>query len=177
MFKHLSADDGTPTSPEISSATPLDVSTSAGGTSLPVDLNLREQTHRQALSAFFTYFNPWCFWVDEKRFMDDMVASSHCSDLQIRDRVFTAHYSPLLHYAILAIGVMYLSRDDYPDRDLVSATLARKAIITFEEEIELAKTSAVVGLLLLGSHHAGHGRQNLGYIYSGTGLRLTRIRR
>lgn len=128
--------------------------------------------HQEALVAFFTFFNPWCWWVDEKRFRKDMGAT-----LTVHRKLRTAFYSPLLHFAILAIGVMYLDNRSYGDREFISDSLAQNGASFFEEEIEAAKLSGVMGLMLLGTHHAGHARQSLGYIYAGTGLRLTRIRK
>lgn len=131
--------------------------------------------HRAAIDAFFAFFNPWCWWIDEIRFRQDMDAASVEPESIVRRGLRTANYSPMLHFAILAIGIMYLNHES-GDREVISDFFARNAAIFFEEEIEMAKLSAVVGLLLLGSHHAGHSRPSLGYMYAGAGLRLTRIR-
>jgi hypothetical protein len=77
---------------------------------------------------------------------------------------------------MLAIGFMYLEKPSYAEKMAISDSLAQAAAQFFQEEVEAARLSAVIGLMLLGSHHAGHARQSLGYIYSGTGLRLSRIR-
>ncbi|KAL2678313.1 hypothetical protein Neosp_009058 [[Neocosmospora] mangrovei] len=135
-----------------------------------------EALHGDALGAFFTFFNPWCWWVDEMRFRNDMGAAVPETGM-VRLNLRTPYYSPLLHSAMLAIGVMYLDRLCYADRELISDSFARNAASFFEDEIESTKSSAVVGLMLLGTHHAGHARQNLGYIYTGAGLRLTRIQK
>jgi hypothetical protein len=132
--------------------------------------------HLEALQAFFVFFNSWCWWVDEKRFRNDMGVPVATTGTVVKQNLRTAYYSPLLHLAILAIGVMYLDNRSYSDRELISDSFARIAATYFEEEIEAAKLSGVIGLMLLGTYHAGHARQSLGYIYSGTGMRLTRIR-
>ena len=179
MFKHLSAVEGLSTSPAQFIASPVNAKILAipkVTTLSSSDVCLDEKIHQDALQAFFAFFNPWCCWVDEGRFRADMGVTITATSSIVRQNLYTAYYSPLLHFAILAIGVMYLDKTNYPNRDLISDALARNAITSFEEEIEMAKLSAVVGLVLLGTHHAGHARQSLGYIYSGSGLRLTRIR-
>lgn len=178
MFKHLPATDALLASSAqsgtfLSNTNP----TSAGNVpvvSLPDGFN--EAMHQEALQGFFTFFNPWCWWVDEKRFRNDMGVTSAEMGEAVRPNVQTPYYGPLLHFAALAIGVMYLDNVSYTNRELISDSFARNAGNLFEKEIETAKLSTVTGLMLLGTHHAGHGRPSLGYIYSGTGLRLTRIR-
>lgn len=145
-----------------------------------VNLNLPdgfdEAMHVAALRAFFVFFNPWCWWVDEKRFRYDLGITIDKADTVVKQNLRTAYYSPLMHFAILAIGVMYLENQSYSDREVISDSFAKKAATYFDEEIETAKLSGVIGLMLLGTHHAGHARQSLGYIYAGAGMRLTRIR-
>lgn len=115
----------------------------------------------------------WCWWVEEAKFRAEMpIVISVSAILNSAKR--TADYSPLLHMAILSIGVVYTDRDS-TERETLSLQFARSARPLFEDEIELAQLSSVVGLMLLGSSHAGHARQGLGYIYTGIGLRLTRI--
>lgn len=180
MFKHLPATDGSTASPGQSEPSPSDSNTTRAGDvailSSP-EILFDETLHRRALRAFFAFFNPWCSWVDEKRFRIDMDVTVSETGTIVRRNLRTAYYSPLLHFAILAIGVMYLDDGCCADRERVSNTFARNATTFFEEEIEMAKLSTVVGLMLLGTHHAGHARQSLGYIYAGNGLRLSRIRR
>lgn len=179
MFKHLSATGGSTTSPgqfEVSPST----SNNTGSGNVAVlklsDIRFDEKMHQKTLRAYFTFFNPWCLWVDEKRFREDLGDTIFGMGTIVRRNLRTACYSPLLHFAMLAIGVMYLDNGFYADRELLSDTFARNATTFFEEEIEIARESTVVGMMLLGTHHAGHARQSLGYIYSGNGLRLTRIR-
>ena len=129
---------------------------------------------KESLTAFFAYFNPWCWWVDEHRFREDLTAGRDASAVSVRQELRTAHYSPLLHYAILSIGVLYLD-GEFTYRERVAGTFARCASELFEEEIQEGKLSGLVGTMLLGSQHAGQGRQTIGYIYIGVGLRMTRV--
>lgn len=83
----------------------------------------------------------------------------------------TAHYSPLLHNVVLALGVAFL---DIPVevREQLGIAFSKRAKDLLEEEAETAMLSTVSGVLLLGSYHASVARHNLGFIYSGIGLRL-----
>lgn len=181
MFKHLNAPDGLHSNS--SQSLPLSADTdihniehSSGLEGIPSVFD--DAMHREALQMFFTFFNPWCWWVDEREFRNDLgtIDISNTSSI-VKRSLRTANYSPLLHLAVLAIGVMYLGNLSYPDRKSIADSLAQKAVTMFEEEIESARLSSVVGMMLLGTHHAGHARQSLGYVYSGNGLRLTRIRK
>lgn len=178
MFKHLPTNEDSPDASILSGVSPLSINCAfLEGSSI---WNLPEgfdgKMHQDTLQVFFAFFNPWCWWVDEDRFRHDMTMSPAPTIPAIKRTLRTAYYSPLLHFAILAVGVMYLDYLNYSDREALANQFARNAATFFEDEIEAAKLSAVSGLMLLGSHHAGHARQGLGYIYAGIGMRLTRIR-
>ncbi|CAG9990772.1 unnamed protein product [Clonostachys byssicola] len=175
MFKHLPAAPASPTCMEKSSLGPYCASTStqysfALGT-------LDEFSCGEALRLFFAFFNPWCMWVDEARFRQDMDRDGGRQGTIANRHTRTAFYSPMLHLSMLAIGFMYLEKLSYAEKIAISDSLAQAVAQFFQEEVEAARLSAVIGLMLLGSHHAGHARQSLGYIYSGTGLRLSRIQK
>lgn len=178
VFKHLPTTDALVAS-SAQSGTFLSSTNPTGAGNAPVVSlpdGFNEAMHKEALQAFFTFFNPWCWWVDEKRFRIDMGVTSAEMGGSVRTNIQTPYYGPLLHFAALAIGVMYLDNVSYTNRELISDSFAQNSVNFFEEEIETAKLSTVIGLMLLGTHHAGHARPSLGYIYSGAGLRLTRIR-
>lgn len=178
VFKHLPVTDRSLDGPPRLRTSSADMNTTGlnGITTTGVPGHFDQGMHQQALQYFFTFFNPWCWWVNEEKFRDatDVVAVETGTAIE-RD-LHTAYYSPLLHCALIAIGVMYLDPESCPDREAISNWFGQRAATFFEGEIETPKLSTVIGLMLLGSHHAGHARQNLGYIYSGSGLRLTRIR-
>jgi len=178
VFRHFPPSNASPAIPAQPRTSPSDTVTTAAGNAaiLYIPDGFDEEMHQNALRAFFAFFNPWCWWVDEERFRNDMGVTPADTDTVVRQNLRTAYYSPLLHFAILAIGVMYLDYRSHSNREFISDSFARNAASFFEDEIEATKPSAVIGLMLLGTHHAGHARQNLGYIYTGAGLRLTRIR-
>ncbi|GMK56845.1 hypothetical protein CspeluHIS016_0306850 [Cutaneotrichosporon spelunceum] len=140
---------------------------------LIADLNcpeLDDSTHEKVLRLFFDYFNPQSFWVDERKFRRDLASSPVVDGTIIRARR-TAHYSPLLHNVILALGVAFL---EIPVnvREQLGIAFSKRAKDLLEEEAETAMISTVSGVLLLGSYHASVARHNLGFMYSGIGLRL-----
>lgn len=172
MFKHLPPAMASPASVE-HGLTPLDTPLSCHESP---DVALNDEMHAECLRLFFAFFNPWCLWVDEERFRRDMDLHRGPEGSVINRNARTAFYSPLLHLSILAIGIMYNQNLTYTEKRAMSDAMAKEAARFVEEEVEAAKLSAVNAFMLLGSHHAGHARQSLGYIYSGTGMRLSRIR-
>lgn len=77
----------------------------------------------------------------------------------------------MLHNVVLSIGVMMLPHERSLRQQLASA-FAKRAKDIIEEEAEMAMMSTVSALMLLGTYHASVARQNLGFVYSGMGLRL-----
>jgi hypothetical protein len=116
----------------------------------------------------------WCQWVDQAKFLADMANSPIASNSIIRSRR-TAYYSPLLHNVILSVGLFYLDTDSDRKAQL-AAGFARRASEMIEREVEAPLLSSVMGILLLGSHHTAVLRHSVGYIYSGTALRLAQAR-
>src|SRR4051794_21592417 len=93
----------------------------------------------------------------------------------------TAHYSPLLHNAILSLAAC-LSDDPPSNQELsdsdgpptsreLAGMFASKAKANVEVECERPMLSTVQGLMLLSSYHSGSGRDAIGWLYSGMGIR------
>ena len=78
----------------------------------------------------------------------------------------TAHYSPMLHNALMALATSF--SDNPRVRDLKSrqyfAQLAKSYI---DKECQSPNISVVHALSILGSFHASQGDQTLGYMYFG----------
>jgi hypothetical protein len=131
---------------------------------------LDDETHEAVLCHYFDYHNPQSLWVDERRFRSDMLASPSVPGSNIRARR-TAYYSPLLHNAVLAIGVAYL---DLPGdvRDHLGIAFAKRAKDLVDDETEMTMLSTVGGGLLVGTYYASVARHNFGFVHSGIGLRL-----
>jgi len=83
----------------------------------------------------------------------------------------TAYYSPMLHNVIISIGVLMLPVDKAL-REQLALAFSKRAKNLIEEESESPMMSTVSALMLLGTYHAATSRQNLGFLYSGMGLRL-----
>lgn len=133
-----------------------------------------EALHSELLQRFFTYFNGWCYWVDEDAFRHDLAlcltsASSEGPPPPSR----TSNYSPLLHNALLALACSF---SDDPriagNKDATSDALAARAKAEIDREGERPTLATLQGLLLIGSHGSGSSRQGLGYIYSGIAFRM-----
>ncbi|GAA5984765.1 hypothetical protein JCM10908_003494 [Rhodotorula pacifica] len=130
-----------------------------------------ESLHDDLLKRFFTYFNSWCYWVDETAFRHDLALCLCASSSSSPPR--TSNYSPLLHNALLSLAVSF--SDDpriLSDKTALSEALATRAKSEIEREGERPTLATLQGLLLIGSHGSGSGRQGLGYIYSGIALRM-----
>ncbi|KAL1407380.1 hypothetical protein Q8F55_006802 [Vanrija albida] len=159
------------------------VSTTGGGHDRPALLTPRypslptlgtpeldDWTHEEVLRLFFNYYNAQCYWVNERGFRRDMLASPTAEGTIIRPRR-TPYYSPMLHNILLAMGVGFLNVDKKVREQLAVAFGARaKALL--EEETESAMLSTVSGVLLLATYHASLSRHSLGFIYTGVGMRL-----
>ncbi|GAA5948610.1 hypothetical protein JCM21900_005189 [Sporobolomyces salmonicolor] len=131
-----------------------------------------EELHDELLSLFFSFFNGWCHWVEEAPFRRDLALCLSINSHNPPSR--TSNYGPLLHNAILAIACSY-SDDPRVRGTTASADLATRAKRALEDEGERPTLATVEGLLLVGSWHSGNGKQGLGYIWGGSGLRLSQV--
>lgn len=114
----------------------------------------------------------WCWWVDETAFRHDLaVCLGAGSSASSPPR--TSNFSPLLHNALLSLACSF--SDDpriFSDKAAISDALAAQAKSELEREGERPTLATLQGLLLIGSHGSGSGRQGIGYIYSGIAFRM-----
>ncbi|GAA5982315.1 hypothetical protein JCM5350_006141 [Sporobolomyces pararoseus] len=134
----------------------------------PLD-DWNEELHDKLLELFFSYFNNWCCWVQQKLFRRDLKSVLSFDATHSTSR--TSNYSPLLHLVILAIACSY--SDDDRTSHTVSQLLVTAAKSHLDEEGERPTIASLRGLLLLGSWHSGNGLQGLGNLYSGIGFRMS----
>jgi hypothetical protein len=87
----------------------------------------------------------------------------------------TAYYSPMLHNVVLSIGVLMLPVDKAL-RGQLALAFSKRGKNLIEEESDSPMMSTISALMLLGTYHAATSRQNLGFLYSGMGLRLVQAR-
>ncbi|GAA5831344.1 hypothetical protein JCM5353_008564 [Sporobolomyces roseus] len=128
-----------------------------------------ESLHDSLLALFFSYFNNWCYWVEEGAFRSDLRTLLSITSTSSNSR--TSYYSPLLHLVVLAIACSY--SDDTRTSQEASVALVRAAKERIDEEGERPSIATLRGLLLLGSWHSGRGYQGLGNLYAGMGLRMS----
>ena len=78
----------------------------------------------------------------------------------------TAHYSPMLHNALLAVATAF--SDDPSIRDPAARhQFADKAKSCLESECELPKLSAISALSILSNYYSSTNHRTLGYLYFG----------
>jgi hypothetical protein len=78
----------------------------------------------------------------------------------------TAHYSPMLHNALLAVATAF--SDDPRIKDPAARRLfADKAKSCLESECEFPKLSAITALSILANYYSSENHPTLGYIYFG----------
>ncbi|KAG6831081.1 hypothetical protein H0H87_006197 [Tephrocybe sp. NHM501043] len=129
---------------------------------LPASVPLDRKEHDRLLDLCFKFFMSWCLRIVPDLFLRDMYQALSAPRSQPPSK--TAHYSPMLHNALLAVATAF--SDDPRIRDLRArhafATLAKSYV---EAECQQPNISVVHGLSTLGSYHSGLGEQTLGYLY------------
>ncbi|KAF8892873.1 hypothetical protein BD779DRAFT_1507469 [Infundibulicybe gibba] len=127
---------------------------------LPSVVPLDRRTHDKLLDLLFKFFTSWCLRIIPA------FSCETCIPLQ------TAHYSPMLHNALLALATAF--SDDLRIRDLKARqyfAVAAKNLI--ESECQKPNLSVVHALSILGSFHSSQGDQTLGYLYFGMSARMS----
>jgi hypothetical protein len=127
---------------------------------LPIQL----VTWSRLLYLLFRFFTSWGLRIIPKLFQRDMhrcLAMPNSSP-----PLKTAHYSPMLHNALLAVATAF--SNDPAIKDLASRQrYADKAKSFLESECELPKLSAITALSILANYHSSTNHPTLGYIYFG----------
>jgi hypothetical protein len=116
------------------------------------------------LDLLFRFFTSWGLRVIPKLFQRDM---HRCLSLPSSlSPLKTAHYSPMLHNALLAVATAF--SDDPTIKDPHTRQLfANKAKSYLEDECERPKLSAMTALSILANYHSSENHATLGYIYFG----------
>lgn len=86
----------------------------------------------------------------------------------------TAHYSPMLHNALLAVATAF-SEDSAVKAPATRQLFADKAKSFLEDECELPKLSAMTALSILANYHSSTNHPTLGYIYFGIWFGVIRL--
>jgi len=134
---------------------------------LPPEIFLERREHDKLLDLLFKFFTSWCLRIVPPLFLRDMYRALSLPASQPPPK--TAHYSPMLHNALVALATAF--SDDPRIRDLKSRQyFARRAKSYIDTECERPNISVVHALSILGSFHSSMGDQTLGYLYFGQNL-------
>ncbi|KAF6746001.1 fungal-specific transcription factor domain-containing protein [Ephemerocybe angulata] len=137
---------------------------------LPTTLPLNRREHDKALDLLFKFATSWCLQVDPHLFLRDMYRSLRMPQTSTPPK--TAHYSPMLHNALLALALAFL--DDPAIRDKkVRNSLAQEAKKYIEAEASKPNLSSVNALAALATFHSSQGDQTLGFMYFGMSARMS----
>ncbi|KJA23958.1 hypothetical protein HYPSUDRAFT_39482 [Hypholoma sublateritium FD-334 SS-4] len=136
---------------------------------LPSIVPLDRRSHDKALDLIFKFFTSWCLRVVPALFLRDMYRALSMPAANPVPK--TPHYSPMLHNALVALGLAFL--DDPNLRDLKSRQyFANKAKSYVETECAKPNLSVVNALSILASFHSSQGDQTLGYLYFGMSAQM-----
>jgi hypothetical protein len=125
---------------------------------------LSTETHDYLMNLFWQHYNSVLHMIHQEAFQSDWVSGR------------TQFYSGFLHILILAIGYKFADRSR-PDIQAITlprreSTLHREAIYMLDLEVEgRAGIPSVIAFMLLAELEAVAGRDNLGWLYSGMGMR------
>jgi hypothetical protein len=136
---------------------------------LPSDHLLTRQTHDQLIDRFFKFFSSWCYRSIPQAFLRDMHrALSLPADGPLPK---SAHYSPMLHNAMLAVATAYADDVQIKSKEH-RMKFAAKAKEYIEGECHKPTVSVVQALAHLSSFHSGLAEQSVGFMYFGMSVRM-----
>jgi len=137
---------------------------------LPQGVPLTREEHDRLLFLLFRFFTSWGLRIIPKQFQRDM---HRCLTMPSSSPPLkTAHYSPMLHNALLAVATAF--SDNPAIKDPATRRLyADKARSCLESECELPKLSAMTALSILANYHSSTNHPTLGYIYFGISARMS----
>ncbi|KAI0260216.1 hypothetical protein BC834DRAFT_973601 [Gloeopeniophorella convolvens] len=137
---------------------------------LPEEVPLTRAEHDRLLDLLFRFFTSWGLRVIPQLFQRDM---QRCLSLPgSQPPLKTAHYSPMLHNAMLAVATAF-SDDPMIKDPAARRQFADSAKSYLEDECELPKLSAMTALSLLANYHSSENHPTLGYIYFGISARMS----
>ncbi|KAI0774652.1 hypothetical protein BD413DRAFT_472376 [Trametes elegans] len=137
---------------------------------LPAEVPLTRGEHDRLLEILFKFFSSWGLRMVPELFLRDMhralTAPPNAPPLK------SAHYSPMLHNAVLALATAY--SDEPLIKDIRYRRLyARKAKSYIEAECQRPTIPLITALGVLAAFHSAAGEQSLGYLYFGMAGRMS----
>ncbi|KAI9435378.1 hypothetical protein F5148DRAFT_1266632 [Russula earlei] len=137
---------------------------------LPQGVPLTWDEHNRLLGLLFRFFTSWALRIIPKLFLRDM---HRCLSIPASSPpLITAHYSPMLHNALLAVATAFSDNPVIKD-PATRQRYADKAKSCLESECELPKLSAMSALSILANYHSSTNHPTLGYLYFGISARMS----
>ncbi|RXW17748.1 hypothetical protein EST38_g8099 [Candolleomyces aberdarensis] len=137
---------------------------------LPGAVPLDRRGHDKALDLVFKFLTSWYLGVVPPLFLHDMCQVLSMPRGQMPPK--TAHYSPMLHNAILAVGLAFL--DDPAVQDYKARhCFAEEAKKYIETEFSSPSLCSVAALSMIATFHSSQGDETLGFMYFGLNLPST----
>jgi len=137
---------------------------------LPQEVPLTRGEHDRLLGLLFRFFTSWGLRIIPKLFLRDM---HRCLTIpSLSPPLKTAHYSPMLHNALLAVATAF-SDEPVIKNPTTRQRYADKAKSFLENECELPKLSAMTALSILANYYSSTNHPTLGYIYFGISARMS----
>ncbi|EAU83894.2 hypothetical protein CC1G_11988 [Coprinopsis cinerea okayama7 len=137
---------------------------------LPSVVPLDRMQHDKALDLTFKFATSWCLRIIPGLFCRDMYRALSVPRSQPPPK--TAHYSPMLHNALVALALSLL--DEPAFRDLKTRKyFADEAKKYIDSECSQPNLCTVSALSTLGTFHSSQGEQTLGFMYFGMAARIS----
>ncbi|OSC97917.1 hypothetical protein PYCCODRAFT_1439733 [Trametes coccinea BRFM310] len=137
---------------------------------LPPEVPLTRAEHDRLLEILFKFFSSWGLRIVPELFLRDMHRALTAPPNLPPPK--SAHYSPMLHNAVLALATAYT--DDPLIKDMRYRQLyARKAKSYIESECQRPTIPLITALGVLAAFHSAAGEQSLGYLYFGMAGRMS----
>ena len=116
------------------------------------------------LDLLFKFYVPWCLRIIPALFLRDIYQALRLPASHTPQK--TAHYSPMLHNALIALATAF---SDNPHLRNLKTRLAflEKAKSYIDIECDCPNISVVYGLAMIGSFHASMDQPGLGFLYFG----------
>ncbi|KAI8989905.1 hypothetical protein BD414DRAFT_460220 [Trametes punicea] len=137
---------------------------------LPPEVPLTRAEHDRLLEILFKFFSSWGLRIVPELFLRDMHRALTAPPNAPPRK--SAHYSPMLHNAVLALATAYT--DDPLIKDMRYRMMyARKAKSYIEAECQRPTIPLITALGVLAAFHSAAGDQSLGYLYFGMAGRMS----
>ena len=117
------------------------------------------------LDILFRFCTSWCYRIIPSFFWRDLRRAVSRPSSYPPPK--SAHYSPMLHNAALALATTF-SEDPIIHDIEFRRLFAERAKAHIEKDCMNPSVSLVTGLSLLSTFYSSRGEQSLGYLYAGT---------